>query len=244
MRSHLRLARRDELVDDDLRAVGEIAELRLPEHERIGLGERVAVLEAEHRLLREHRVDDLEARLVGDEMVERDVALLGLLVVEHRMALREGAALDVLAREADAVALLEKRAEGERLGGRPVDADAGLDRLPPRVEEALDGAVDVEVRRHLGEADADLLQLPDRDAGDAASRRVAGLGGLEAGPDAVEPVGLVGAVGRARLELDLELGAPARLDLLDLGLGDQPLADQLVGVDAEASSGARRSPCT
>ena len=55
------LARRDELVEHDLRAVGEVAELRLPEHERVRLGERVAVLEAEHRLLREHRVDDLEA---------------------------------------------------------------------------------------------------------------------------------------------------------------------------------------
>ena len=148
----LALARRDELVDDDLRAVDEVAELRLPEHQRVRLGERVAVLEAEHRLLRQHRVDDLEARLVGREVVERDVALLGLLVVEHRVALREGAALGILAREADAVALLEQRAEGQRLGGRPVDVDARLDRLPARVEDALDGAVGVEARRHLGQA--------------------------------------------------------------------------------------------
>ena len=60
----LALARRDELVEHHLRAVGEVAELRLPQRQRVRLGERIAVLEAEHRLLREHRVDDLEARLL------------------------------------------------------------------------------------------------------------------------------------------------------------------------------------
>ncbi len=48
----------------DLRAVGEIAELRLPQHERVRLGEAVAIFEAEHGLLGKHRVDDLEARLL------------------------------------------------------------------------------------------------------------------------------------------------------------------------------------
>ena len=55
------LARRDELVEHHLRAVGEIAELRLPQRQRVRLGERIAVFEAEHRLFRQHRVDDLEA---------------------------------------------------------------------------------------------------------------------------------------------------------------------------------------
>ena len=43
----LREAGDDELVDRDLRAVDEVAELRLPEHERLGRGDRVAVLEAD-----------------------------------------------------------------------------------------------------------------------------------------------------------------------------------------------------
>ena len=38
----------DELVDDHLRAVGEIAELRLPQHQGIGLGQTEAILKAEH----------------------------------------------------------------------------------------------------------------------------------------------------------------------------------------------------
>src|SRR5712692_7928843 len=44
-----RLARGDELVDHDLRAVGEVAELRFPDDELVRLRGRVAVLEAEHR---------------------------------------------------------------------------------------------------------------------------------------------------------------------------------------------------
>ena len=46
----------------DLRAVREVAELRLPEHERLGRGGRVAVLEADAGVLGERRVVDLEGR--------------------------------------------------------------------------------------------------------------------------------------------------------------------------------------
>ena len=42
------LAGDDELIDDDLRAVGEVAELRLPQHQRFGIVAAVAVLEAQH----------------------------------------------------------------------------------------------------------------------------------------------------------------------------------------------------
>ena len=60
------------------------------------------------------------------------------------MALREGAALEILAGEPHRVALVQQRAEGQRLAGRPVDAFAALDRRRAVVEEALDGLVDVE----------------------------------------------------------------------------------------------------
>src|SRR5207237_2450910 len=61
----------DELVDDDLRAVDEVAELRLPEHERLRSGRRVAVLEAQARVLRERRVVDLERRRRLVEVLHR-----------------------------------------------------------------------------------------------------------------------------------------------------------------------------
>ena len=56
-----------ELVDDDLRAVQEVAELRLPHHERAMLGHRVAELEAHHRRFREQAVVHLEAHARGGE---------------------------------------------------------------------------------------------------------------------------------------------------------------------------------
>ena len=132
MRSHLRSPEEMNWSNTHLRAVGEVAELRLPQRQRVRLGERIAVFEAEHRLFREHRVDDLVARLLVAEMVERGVAVLVLLVDQHRMALREGAALAVLAGQPHRMAVEQQRAERQRLGGRPVDALAGLDRLGAR----------------------------------------------------------------------------------------------------------------
>ena len=136
------LARRNELIEHNLRAVGEVAELRLPHGQRIRLGSRIAVFEAEHGFFRQHRVDDFVARLLAAELVERRVAVLGLLIDQHRVALREGAALGILARQPHRMAFLEQRAEGERLGGRPVDPFAGFDRLAAVIEEPLDGAVE------------------------------------------------------------------------------------------------------
>ena len=54
----------DELVDHHLRAVGEIAELGFPDDELVRFRRGVAVLETEHRLFGQHRVDDFETRLV------------------------------------------------------------------------------------------------------------------------------------------------------------------------------------
>ena len=51
------------LVDDDLRAVDEVAELRLPHHQRVVVGVRVAVLEAERGVLAEQAVVHPEAGL-------------------------------------------------------------------------------------------------------------------------------------------------------------------------------------
>ena len=47
------LARRNELIDNDLRAVREIAELRFPKNQRLRLRKAVAIFEAEHSLFRQ-----------------------------------------------------------------------------------------------------------------------------------------------------------------------------------------------
>jgi hypothetical protein len=82
----LALAGRDELVDDRLRAVDEVAELRLPHHQRPRVGQRVAVLEAEHRQLAQHAVVDRDVALVFAQVREGDEALCRVVVVEDGVA--------------------------------------------------------------------------------------------------------------------------------------------------------------
>ena len=159
----LALAAGNELVEDHLRAIGEVAELRFPDGQRIGLGQRIAIFEAEHGFFRQHGVDGFDLDLlVLHQVIERRVALLGFLIDQHGMALREGAALHVLARQAHGEAFHQQRAEGQLLGHRPVEARAVLDHLAARVEHALHGAVDLEGLGHLGELEADLLELGRR----------------------------------------------------------------------------------
>ena len=97
--------RDDELVDDHLRGVDEVAELRLPQHERLRRLHRVAVLEAEAGDLRQRRVVQLHRRERARQVLDRRDPLAGLGVVQDEVALGERAALDVLAGEADRRAL-------------------------------------------------------------------------------------------------------------------------------------------
>src|SRR5215470_19442014 len=81
------LAGTQELVDDDLRAIGKIAELRLPQHQGARIGEAVAVFEADDGGFGKRAVDDLEWRLPRTDMVDRDIACFGLLVDQYGVAL-------------------------------------------------------------------------------------------------------------------------------------------------------------
>ena len=55
----------DELVDDDLRDVGEVAELRLPKDQPVGEVQAVAVLEAQDPRFGKRAVVNFNRRLVG-----------------------------------------------------------------------------------------------------------------------------------------------------------------------------------
>ena len=146
----------DELVDQHLRAVREVAELRLPDHERVAARDRVAVLEAEARGLGERRVVHLEARLGVVEVLHRRVALARVHVVQHEVAVRERAALGVLARHADRDAVGEQRAERERLGVAPVDAALAHGDAPAlelRSELGMHGEALGQLEQRVGERD-------------------------------------------------------------------------------------------
>ena len=95
---------------------------------------RVAVLESQARVLRERTVMELERSPGIGQMLDRRVAVAGVDVVQHEMPLAEGAALGVLARQADGRALHQQRSERERFGVRPFDPLARRERVAPALE--------------------------------------------------------------------------------------------------------------
>ena len=100
----------DELVDDRLRDVHEIAVLRLPKHQRILGRSAVPVLEAKHRCLRERTIVDLDsaAGTTIGEVLERNVDLSRLRIVEHCLSMGKRCALSVLTGESHRFALGEQ----------------------------------------------------------------------------------------------------------------------------------------
>src|ERR1700738_2507070 len=64
----------DELIDDDLCPVAEIAELTLPNRQAMRLGRRESVFESHDRLLGQYRVGHRERGLVGSQVLQRHVA--------------------------------------------------------------------------------------------------------------------------------------------------------------------------
>src|SRR5579885_3120491 len=109
------LAGADELINDDLRAVCEIAELGLPEHKGFGIVAAEAVLEAEAAGLGEGRIVNFAESLIAREVGKCEVVVLGLRVNEHGVALIESAALGVLSGEANGRAFQNERTESEQL---------------------------------------------------------------------------------------------------------------------------------
>ena len=101
--------RDDELVDHHLRAVDEVAVLRFPDDQPRRLLDVVAVLEADHRVLGQRAVVDLEGGLRLRQRLQRHVDASRVDVVEDRVAMAEGAALDILAGQPDADAVGQDR---------------------------------------------------------------------------------------------------------------------------------------
>src|SRR6478736_3475832 len=104
---------RDELVDDHLGRVDEVAVLGFPEDEAFGVVERVAVLETHRAGFAEGTVDDVDASLAFAEVVEDSVLVIIYDVVEDGMSLAERAAFGVLAGKAYGVTFDRERGEGE-----------------------------------------------------------------------------------------------------------------------------------
>ena len=218
-------ARRDELVDDDLGAVAEVTELGFPDHERLGCGDGVAVLEAEHCVLGQRRVVYLEGRLRLADALHRRVGGAGVRVVQDEVAVREGAALAVLPGHADRDALGEEARERERLGLAPLDAA-----LVEGDCAALQLLGELRVGREaLGEAQQLGVEAAQLLAGDRGDDDLAGGGGWWrcdiAGGDRLAERGLEALVSVLDAVVDIgdELGRRR--------LRDDAVFDELPGVE-------------
>ena len=162
----LDLARGDELVDHHLRAVDEVAELPFPDGQGVGLGGGVAVLEAQHSLLGQDRVDHHKRRLAVGDMLQRgvaaDIPLFAVLVVQHSVAMDEGPAAAVFARQPHRVATGDQRRIGQGLAHAPVDVDVATAHRSAVGQHFFDQRMDLEVRRHRGHTLGQSLDLGQR----------------------------------------------------------------------------------
>src|SRR3982751_1611636 len=87
----------DELIDDNLRAIHEIAELRFPHDQGQRIGHAVTKLEAHDGVLAQQAIDSFESHLIRDKMLERNVGFTGFVIREFKMPLSKCAARNVLA---------------------------------------------------------------------------------------------------------------------------------------------------
>ncbi|MCY1505896.1 hypothetical protein D9M68_401240 [compost metagenome] len=161
----LDLAAGDELVDHHLRAVGEVAELGFPDHQRVRRGGGVAVFEGQHRLFREVRVVDGHARLAVIEVGQRYVDRTVLLAVQHGVTVGEGAAADVLAGHAHRVAFEQQGRVRQVLGEAPVDRQAAGGHLLAVFEDLRNLALDDEAFRGCQQLAGQFLQGLQVEAG-------------------------------------------------------------------------------
>ena len=103
---------------------------------------RIAILERDRGVLGQHAVDDLEVRLAFLQVLQRHpcsgVPLLAILIVQHRMPVRERAAADVLTGKAHAVAAVEQRRIRERLAHTPIERLLAFGHRTPLRHHPLD----------------------------------------------------------------------------------------------------------
>ena len=97
-----RFARGNELIDDDLCAVEEVAELGFPDHEFERVRRGIAIFERQHCFFGENGIKALELRLfflqIGQRIIGSFVPRLALLIVQRSVTVKEGAAKDEVMR--------------------------------------------------------------------------------------------------------------------------------------------------
>src|SRR5271170_2589436 len=136
----------DELVNDGLGNVDEVAELGFPQYERFGIVAAVAVFEAEDSGFGKCRVIDFTARLAGRDAFQRHEFVFVLDVDEDGVALVERAAASVLSAKAYGNAGLHQTSKRERFGHAVIDGAFARAHLGALLQQLLNFGMNVEAR--------------------------------------------------------------------------------------------------
>ncbi len=168
--------------------------------------------------------------IVGD-VGKRNVTRFGFLIDQHAMALGKSPAPGILPRQPHRIAFLDEGAEGQRLGGGPVESLAGFEHPRLGLHLADHRLVGGKAVGNMGQRPADIEQGFPGNPGIAAP--IALRRGREALPLAIEPIGLGRMMGLGRLEFLVE----PRMEGVDhrahVRLEDRAFVDQLFGIDVE-----------
>ena len=113
------------MVDHHLCAVRKVTELRFPHHQGVGVVGCVAVFKTEHSFFRQDGVNHHKRGLVLSHVLQRHirtgVPLFTVLVMDHSMAVREGAASAVFARQTYGVTTGYQRGKSHVFAHAPID---------------------------------------------------------------------------------------------------------------------------
>ena len=140
----------DIIVDDDLSAVGKIAELGLPYDQRRRVDQGIAVFETDNGKLRQRTVIDLKVGLIGREIFQRSIRqrVGAFNIPPGQVPLRKSAAGGILAAEPDAMLFQQQRPERQRFGEGPGQCGLVFKERPLFLQKAMQRRMQTEsVRR-------------------------------------------------------------------------------------------------
>ncbi len=147
----LRLASDYELIDDGLRHVGEIAELRFPQHQRFRIIAAVAVFKAEDSGFGQRGVINLAVCLVFRNVFQWHVFLFVLDIKKNRMPLVEGAAAAILSAESYRSSGLDQACERQRFRHAVIHRAFTRAHFRALLQQLLDLGMNVKALRKRGQ---------------------------------------------------------------------------------------------
>lgn len=163
--SPLGFAAGDELVDNDLGAVGKVAELGFPDDEEFWIVLGITEIKAKDAGFGEAGVVDAKLGLVFGQVQEGAVALACVDIIKCGVAVAKGASFTVLSGDSDRGTVHKEGAVGKLLTETPVNSFAGGVSFVLLVELAFDLGVEAEVVRDGDEGLGNVVEFVLGDSG-------------------------------------------------------------------------------